>query len=61
MVELEVEDYNELFDWFTLIMGRNPKNITSQAKSTFWKLKFLSDDKIKEEGYDTDEDEDESK
>jgi len=48
MVELELEDYSELFDWFTLIFGKNPKNITVQAKKTFWKLQFLSEDKINE-------------
>ena len=55
MVELELEDYSELFDWFTLLFGKDPKKITPQAKSTFWKLKFLSDDKIKEESDDRDE------
>ena len=54
MVELEVEDYSELFDWFTLCFGKG-KKITPQAKSTFWKLIFLSDDKIKEEEDDRDE------
>ena len=48
MVELEVEDYNELFDWFTLMFGKDPKKLTVQAKRTFWKLNFLSEDKIKE-------------
>tara|TARA_R100001530_G_scaffold134175_1_gene108552 strand:- start:23 stop:196 length:174 start_codon:yes stop_codon:yes gene_type:complete len=49
MVELEIEDYSELFDWFTLAFAKDePKKITAQAKSTFWKLKFLSDDKMKE-------------
>ena len=48
MVELELEDYNELFDWFTLLFGKDPKKITIQAKKTFWKLQFLSEDKIKE-------------
>lgn len=48
MVELELEDYNELFDWFTLLFGKDPKKITVQAKKTFWKLQFLSEDKIKE-------------
>ena len=48
MVELELEDYSELFDWFTLLFGQNPKKITTQAKKTFWKLQFLSEDKIKE-------------
>ena len=48
MVELELEDYSELFDWFTLLFGKDPKKITIQAKKTFWKLQFLSEDKIKE-------------
>ena len=48
MVELELEDYIELFDWFTLLFGKDPKKITTQAKKTFWKLQFLSEDKIKE-------------
>jgi len=48
MVELEVEDYNELFDWFTLMFGKDPKKLTIQAKRTFWKLNFLSEDKLKE-------------
>jgi len=47
MVELEAEDYNELFDWFTLCFGKG-KKITVQAKRTFWKLNFLSEDKIEE-------------
>ena len=60
MVELEIEDYNELFDWFTLCFGKNdPKKLTIQAKRTFWKLNFLSEDKIKEVGVDK-EDEDEA-
>ena len=49
MVELEVEDYNELFDWFTLMFGKDPKKLTVQAKRTFWKLNFLAEDKIAEE------------
>ena len=57
MVELEVEDYNELFDWFTLMFGKNPKKITIQAKRTFWKLNFLSEDKIKEMDIEDDEEE----
>ena len=48
MVELDVADYNELFDWFTLLFGKDPKKITVQAKRTFWKLNFLSEDKLKE-------------
>jgi hypothetical protein len=48
MVELEAEDYSELFDWFTLCFGKDPKKITVQAKRTFWKLNFLSEDKLSE-------------
>ena len=48
MVELELEDYSELFDWFTLLFGKDPKKITVQAKKTLWKLQFLSEDKINE-------------
>ena len=53
-----MEDYNELFDWFTLMFGKDPKKLTVQAKRTFWKLCFLSEDKIKEDhALDDDEDE----
>ena len=55
MVELELEDYNELFDWFTLLFGKDPKKITIQAKKTFWKLQFLAEDKIKEHEEDDDD------
>ena len=55
MVELELEDYSELFDWFTLLFGKDPKKITIQAKKTFWKLQFLSEDKIKEHEEDDDD------
>ena len=48
MVELDIEDYSELFDWFTLMFGKDSKKLTVQAKRTFWKLNFLSEDKIKE-------------
>ena len=48
MVELDIEDYSELFDWFTLMFGKDSKKLTVQAKRTFWKLSFLSEDKIKE-------------
>ena len=57
MVELEVEDYNELFDWFTLMFGKDPKKLTIQAKRTFWKLNFLSEDKLKEMDSEDDEEE----
>ena len=56
MVELELEDYSEIFDWFTLCFGKKKKlKLTSQAKNTFWKLKFLTDDKIKECEIDADD------
>ena len=49
MVELEKEDYNEIIDWFTLSFGKkDTKNISEQAKKTFWKLSFLLEDKLKE-------------
>ena len=54
MVELEVQDFNELFDWFNLSFGKDSKKLTVQAKRTFWKLNFLSEDKIKEEGINDD-------
>ena len=57
MVELEVEDYNELFDWFTLMFGKDPKKLTIQAKRTFWKLNFLSEDKLKEIESESDDEE----
>ena len=37
------------------IFGKNPKNITVQAKRTFWKLNFLSEDRIKELDIEKDE------
>ena len=54
MVELEAEDFNEIFDWFTLAFAKKSAvDITKQAKKTFWKLKFLTEDKIRElEGFD---------
>ena len=57
MVELEIEDYNELFDWFTLMFGKDPKKLTVQAKRTFWKLNFLSEDKLKEIESESDDEE----
>ena len=57
MVELEVEDYDELFDWFTLMFGKDPKKLTVQAKRTFWKLNFLSEDKLKEIESESDDEE----
>jgi len=52
MVELELEDYSEIMDWFMLAFGKRGKSmdkLPSKAKMTFYKLHFLADDKIKEE------------
>ena len=52
MVELEVEDYSEILDWFTLAFGKKGKpisKINNKAKMTFYKLNFLAEDKIKED------------
>ena len=52
MVELEVDDYNEILDWFMLAFGKKGKTLTqlsTNARMTFYKLNFLAEDKIKEE------------
>ena len=52
MVELEIEDYSEIMDWFMLAFGKKGKSmdkLPSKAKMTFYKLHFLADDKLKEE------------
>ena len=50
MVELEIEDYNVILNWFTRMFGKqNPKDIPTKDRKTFWKLNFLAEDKIKEE------------
>jgi len=51
MVELEVDDYNEIMDWFILAFGKQGKsmsNLPQKAKMTFYKLNFLAEDKIKQ-------------
>jgi len=51
MVELEIADYNEILDWFTLAFGKKGKAINelnAKARMTFYKLNFLAEDKIKE-------------
>jgi len=51
MVELEVEDYSEIMDWFVLAFGKQGKsmnNLPQKAKMTFYKLNFLAEDKIKQ-------------
>ena len=60
MVELEVDDYGEIMDWFILAFGKRGKTMTDlpqKAKLTFYKLNFLAEDKIKQakqEGVDED-------
>ena len=52
MVELEIDDYNEIIDWFLLAFGKKGKSlkeINTKARMTFYKLNFLAEDKIKEE------------
>jgi len=52
MVELEIDDYNEIIDWFMLAFGKKGKSlkeINTKARMTFYKLSFLAEDKIKEE------------
>ena len=52
MVELEVEDYSEIMDWFILAFGKKGKELKDmpvKTKKVFYKLNFLAEDKIKEE------------
>ena len=51
MVELEVEDYTEILDWFILAFGptKTMEKLPTKTKKTFYKLNFLAEDKIKEE------------
>jgi len=50
MVELEINDYNTILNWFTLVFGKkDPHKIPRSDRSTFWKLNFLAEDKIREE------------
>ena len=61
MVELEVDDYSEILDWFILAFGPKGKDLTQlplTTKRVFYKLNFLAEDKIKEAklmGIDTDD------
>ena len=62
MVELELEDFSEIMDWFKLAFGKRGKtmnNLPMKAKMTFYKLHILADDKIKEENQLSIEDDDE--
>ena len=52
MVELELDDYSEIMDWFVLAFGKKGKSMDGlpmKAKMTFYKLNFLAEDKIKED------------
>ena len=52
VIELELEDYSEIMDWFMLAFGKKGKTLTqlsTNARMTFYKLNFLAEDKIKEE------------
>ena len=50
MVELEIRDYDTILNWFTHVYGKiDPSKIPSKDRSTFWKLNFLAEDKIREE------------
>ena len=49
MVELELEDYNEIFKWFNDKYDEvEDKNLGEQGRRTFWKLHFLLEDKLQE-------------
>jgi|8_EtaG_2_1085327.scaffolds.fasta_scaffold172058_2 hypothetical protein len=49
MVELNVKDFNEILNWFTLKYGRKEaEEIPRQAYKTFWKLTFLVEDALEE-------------
>tara|TARA_B110000263_G_C14807088_1_gene284657 strand:+ start:201 stop:383 length:183 start_codon:yes stop_codon:yes gene_type:complete len=57
MVELEADDYSEIFNWFTHKFGitQNMKSIPAEAFRVFWKLTFLAEDKLKEMKVEKDE------
>ena len=49
MVELELEDYNEIFKWFNEKHDEvEENNLTEQGRKSFWKLQFLMEDKMME-------------
>jgi hypothetical protein len=50
MVELTVEDYRLILNWFELAFANKPKSVISgKDKKAFWKLTLLAEDKIEEE------------
>jgi hypothetical protein len=49
MVELELEDYTEIFKWFNDKHDEvEEKNLSEQGRKSFWKLNFLMEDKMRE-------------
>jgi len=49
MVELELEDYTEIFKWFNDKHDEvEEKNLSEQGRKSFWKLNFLMEDKMME-------------
>jgi len=49
MVELELEDYTEIFKWFNDKHDEvEERNLSEQGRKSFWKLQFLMEDKLME-------------
>mgnify|MGYP003628985346 FL=1 len=49
MVELELEDFTEIFKWFNDKHDEvEEKNLSEQGRKSFWKLNFLMEDKMME-------------
>lgn len=49
MVELELEDYTEIFKWFNAKHDEvDERNLSEQGRKSFWKLNFLMEDKMME-------------
>jgi len=49
MVELELEDYTEIFKWFNEKHDEvDERNLSEQGRKSFWKLNFLMEDKMRE-------------
>lgn len=49
MVELELDDYRTILEWFEMAMGRLPaEKITLKDRKAFWKISFFIEDKIRE-------------
>ena len=56
MVELELDDYNEIFKWFNASYDEvEEKNLGEQGRKTFWKLHFLLEDKTRKLKIDMDD------